>query len=157
MSLQVESKLKARLVAKGFLQKEGIDYDEVFAPVTRMETIRLVNYIANLNNWPMYQMDVKSAFLNGPIDEEVYVAQPPGYEVKGQESKVYKLKKALYGLKQALRAWNKRIDKFLNEIGFVKCITEHGMYVKKDAAKGIIVICLYVEDLLITGSNEIIH
>ncbi|MCI48363.1 reverse transcriptase, partial [Trifolium medium] len=75
----------------------------------------------------MYQMDVKSAFLNGPIDKEVYVAQPPGYEVKNQEEKVYKLKKALYGLKQAQRAWNKRIDKFLNDIGCVKCVTEHGV------------------------------
>ncbi|CAJ2633078.1 unnamed protein product [Trifolium pratense] len=148
------TRYKARLVAKGFLQKEGIDYDEVFAPVTRMETIRLVTVIANLNDWPMYQMDVKSAFLNGHIEEEVYVAQPPGYEVKGQEFKVYRLKKALYGLKQAPRAWNKRIDKFLNEIGFKKCVTEHGVYIKKDAAKGVIIICLYVDDLLITGSNE---
>ncbi|CAJ2677087.1 unnamed protein product [Trifolium pratense] len=74
--------------------------------------------------------------------------------MKGQELKVYKLKKALYGLKQAPRAWNKRIDKFLNEIGFKKCVTEHGVYVKKDAAKGVIIICLYVDDLLITGSNE---
>jgi hypothetical protein len=95
---------KARLVARGFLQKEGIDYGEVFAPVTRMETIRLVTAIANLNGWNMYQMDVKSAFLNGPIEEEVYVTQPPGFIVKNQESKVYRLNKALYGLKQAPRA-----------------------------------------------------
>ncbi|GAU47720.1 hypothetical protein TSUD_285070 [Trifolium subterraneum] len=74
---------KARLVARGFLQKEGIDYGEVFAPVTRMETIRLVTVIANINDWPMYQMDVKSAFLNGPIEEEVFVTQPPGYELIG--------------------------------------------------------------------------
>ncbi|KAK2404192.1 putative mitochondrial protein [Trifolium repens] len=95
---------KARLVARGFLQKEGIDYGEVFAPVTRMETIRLVTAIANLNDWNMYQLDVKSAFLNGPIEEEVYVTQPPGFVVKNQESKVYRLNKALYGLKQAPRA-----------------------------------------------------
>jgi hypothetical protein len=145
---------KARLVAKGFLQREGIDYGEVFAPVTRMETIRLVIAIANFNDWPMYQMDVKSAFLNGPIDEEVFVAQPPGFIVKNQESKVYRLKKALYGLKQAPRAWNKRIDKFLMEIGFVRCITEHGVYVKKSDEMGVIVMCLYVDDLLITGSND---
>jgi hypothetical protein len=102
----------------------------------------------------MYQMNVKSAFLNGPIEEEVYVAQPPGFIVKNQENKVYKLRKALYGLKQALRAWNKRIDKFLSETGFVRCMTEHGVYVKKDTVKGIIVLCLYVDDLLITGSDE---
>jgi hypothetical protein len=95
----VVTRHKARLVAKGFLQKQGIDFDEVFAPVTRMETIRLVTAIANNNNWSMYQMDVKSAFLNGPIEEEVYVAQPPGFIVKNQENKVYKLRKALYGLK----------------------------------------------------------
>jgi hypothetical protein len=145
---------KARLVARGFLQKEGIDYGEVFAPVTRMKTIRLVTAIANLNDWNMYQMDVKSAFFNGPIEEEVYVTQPPGFVVKNQKSKVYRLNKALYGLKQAPRAWNKRIDKFLCDIGFVKCVPEHGVYVKKDVDKGIIVLCLYVDDLLITGSND---
>ncbi|KAK2359746.1 putative mitochondrial protein [Trifolium repens] len=145
---------KARLVARGILQKEGIDYDEVFAHVTRMETIRLVTAIANMNDWPMYQMDVKSAFLNGPIEEEVYVTQPPGFVVQSQKSQVYKLNKALYGLKQAPRAWNRRIDKFLSDIGFVKCVTEHGVYVKKGVDKGIIVLCLYVDDLLITGSDE---
>ncbi|GAU51495.1 hypothetical protein TSUD_413780, partial [Trifolium subterraneum] len=145
---------KARLVARGFLQREGIDYGEVFALVTRMETIRLVTAITNINDWPMYQMDVKSAFLNGPIEEEVFVTQPPGYKVKNQENKVYRLKKALYGLKQAPRDWNRRIDKFLIEIGFVKCVTEHGVYVKKHDEKRLIVMCLYVDDLLITGSND---
>ncbi|GAU40628.1 hypothetical protein TSUD_190050 [Trifolium subterraneum] len=139
---------------KRAIDREGIDYGEVFAPVTRMETIRLVTAIANINDWPMYQMDVKSAFLNGSIEEEVFVTQPPGYEVKNQENKVYRLKKTLYGLKQAPRVWNRRIDKFLIDIGFVKCVTEHGVYVKKHDEKGLIVMCLYVDDLLITGSND---
>src|ERR1044072_8109551 len=76
---------KARLVAKGFLQKEGIDFDEVFAPVARHETIWLVVAVANINSWPLYQMDVKSAFLNGPLYEEVYVGQPPGFTIQNQE------------------------------------------------------------------------
>ncbi|GAU32405.1 hypothetical protein TSUD_220940 [Trifolium subterraneum] len=145
---------KARLVVKGFLQKEGINFNKVFAPVARMETIRLVTALTHHNNWSMHQMDVKCAFLNGPLDEEVYVVQPPGFTVKEDESKVYKLHKALYGLKQAPRAWNKRIDKFLGDIGFSKCVTEHGVYVKNCAEKGTIILCLYVDDLLITGRNE---
>ena len=104
---------KARLVAKGYSQRQGIDYDEVFAHVARLETIRLIISLAAQNKWKIYQMDVKSAFLNGFLEEEVYIEQPLGYEVKGQEEKVLKLKKALYGLKQALRAWNVRIDKYL--------------------------------------------
>ncbi|GAU45509.1 hypothetical protein TSUD_129550 [Trifolium subterraneum] len=86
--------------------------------------------------------------------EEVFVKQPPGFEVKGQTNKVYKLHKALYGLKQAPRAWNKRIDGYLSQIGFIKCVTEHVVYVRKDKNKGVIILCLYVDDLLITGSNE---
>lgn len=93
------SKHKARLVARGFLQEQGIDYKEVFAPVARFETIRLIVALANLNHWDLWQLDVKSAFLNGPLDEEVYIMQPPGYERKGEEEKVFRLKKALYGLK----------------------------------------------------------
>ncbi|MCH80525.1 copia-type polyprotein [Trifolium medium] len=121
------SKYKARLVARGFLQKEGIDYSEVFEPVARHETIRLVVALANLRDWPLYHLDVKSAFLNGPLEETVYVNQPPGFEISGKERMVYKLYKALYGLKQAPRAWNKRIDQFLIQIGFKKCIVEHGV------------------------------
>lgn len=145
---------KARLVAKGFLQKEGIDFDEVFAPVARIETIRLVVGIANIKNWSMYQMDVKCAFLNGPLEEEVYVKQPTGFVSESQKEKVYRLHKALYGLKQAPRAWNKRIDSFLSDIGFLKCTTEHGVYVRRSSSDNLIILCLYVDDLLITGSCE---
>ncbi|PHT35803.1 hypothetical protein CQW23_23503 [Capsicum baccatum] len=97
-------KYKARLVAKGYKQKYGVDYDEVFAPVARIDTVRLLTALAAQNRWKIYQMDVKSAFLNGYLEEEVYIEQPPGYLKKGHEDKVYRLKKALYGLKQAPRA-----------------------------------------------------
>ena len=142
---------KARLVAKGFLQKEGIDFDEVFAPVARIETIRLVVGLAEINSWHICQMDVKCAFLNGPLDEEVYVKQPVGFVKHDEERKVYRLHKALYGLKQAPRAWNKKIDSFLREKEFVKCTTEHGVYVRRSKSK-LLILCLYVDDLLITGS-----
>jgi len=144
---------KAKLVAKGFLQREGVDF-EVYAPVARVETIRLVVALANINNWSIHQMVVKYAFLNGPLNEEVFVTQPPGFDVKNHESKVYRLWKALYGLKQAPRAWNKRIDGFLNQIGFIKCVSEHGVYVRKDNSEGVIILCLYVDDLLITSNSE---
>nr|GFB86050.1 reverse transcriptase [Tanacetum cinerariifolium] len=97
-------KYKSRLVAKGYKQKHGIDYEEVFAPVARLETIRMIIAIAAQHKWKIHQMDVKSAFLNGFLEEEVYVEQPEGYFAKGQEDKVLRLKKALYGLKQAPRA-----------------------------------------------------
>ncbi|GAU39052.1 hypothetical protein TSUD_396570 [Trifolium subterraneum] len=147
-------KHKARLVARGFLQQQGIDYNEVYAPVARMETIRLVIVIASSMNWSLSHMDVKSAFLNGPLKEEVYVSQPSGFEVDAQKDKVYKLQKALYGLKQAPRAWNKRIDTFLHKEGFVKCSVEFGVYMKGNDVSDAILICLYVDDLLITGSNN---
>ncbi|KAM1823768.1 hypothetical protein FF1_025765 [Malus domestica] len=143
---------KARLVAKGYSQRAGIDYDEVFAPVARLETIRLLISLAAQNKWKIQQMDVKSAFLNGVLEEEVYIQQPSGYEIKGHEDKILKLKKALYGLKQAPRAWNSRIDKYFQENNFTKCPHEHALYVKvKDG--DILIVCLYVDDLIFTGSN----
>ncbi|PNX99967.1 retrotransposon-related protein [Trifolium pratense] len=140
------SKDKARLVARGFLQKHGIDYNEVFAPVARIETVRLVVALACKSRWSLYHLDVKSAFMNGPLDEEVFVSQPPGFEVHGKENMVYKLYKALYGLKQAPRAWNKRIDDFLIQIGFRKCAAEFGVYVQCPKDEEIIIICLYVDN-----------
>ncbi|KAE8683109.1 hypothetical protein F3Y22_tig00111215pilonHSYRG00067 [Hibiscus syriacus] len=143
---------KARLVAKGYSQKAGIDYDEVFSPVARLETIRLIISLAVQNKWKIQQMDVKSSFLNGVLEEEVYIQQPSGYEVKGHEDKVLKLKKALYGLKQAPRAWNSRIDKYFQENGFNKCPYEHALYIKIKYGD-ILIVCLYVDDLIFTGSN----
>lgn len=143
---------KARLVAKGYSQRQGIDYDEVFAPVARLETIRLIISLAAQNKWKIYQMDVKSAFLNGFLEEEVYIEQPLGYEVKGQEEKVLKLKKALYGLKQAPRAWNVRIDKYFQDKNFIKCPYEHALYIKAQSGD-ILIVCLYVDDLIFTGNN----
>jgi hypothetical protein len=109
---------KSRLVAQGFSQKEGIDYEETFAPVARLETIRIFLPFSVAKGFKLHQMDVKSAFLNGVLDEEVYVRQPPGFESEKYPHRVYKLRKALYGLKQAPRAWYGRLRGFLFESGF---------------------------------------
>ena len=100
------------MVAKGYSQSAEIDYDEVFAPVARLERIRLLISLFAQDGWRIYQMDVKLAFLNGFLKEKEYIEQPKGYIVKGHGDKVHKLKKALYGLKQAPRAWNHRIDRY---------------------------------------------
>ncbi|KAK2446248.1 putative mitochondrial protein [Trifolium repens] len=102
--------------------------------------------------WKIHQMDVKSAFLNGVLDEEVYIEQPQGYEVKGEEENVLKLKMALCGLKQAPRAWNARIDKYFQEKNFIKCPYEHTLYIKLQG-RDILIVCLYVDDLIFTGNN----
>lgn len=108
---------KATLVAKGYCQQEMIDYEETFSHVTRPEAIRLFLAYAAHNRFIVYQMDVKSAFLNGRLKEEVYVEQPPGFE-KGYHYKVYRLHKAVYGLKQAPQAWYETLAKFLIESDF---------------------------------------
>ena len=126
----------------------------MFAPVARMETVRLVTAVASSKGWKMSQMDVKSAFLNGPLEEEVYIVQPPGFEKEGRKHLVYRLRKALYGLKQAPRAWNKLIDAVLAKLGFVKSTVEFGVYVKRTSHANTLIACLYVDDLIITGSVE---
>ncbi|WRX24222.1 Reverse transcriptase [Theobroma cacao] len=109
---------KARLVAKGYNQEEGIDYDETFAPIARIEAIRLLLAFSCFMIFKLYQMDVKRAFLNGLIQEEVFVEQPLGFEDFEKSDHVFKLHKALYGLKQAPRAWYERLSKFLVEKGY---------------------------------------
>ncbi|GJU07659.1 ribonuclease H-like domain, reverse transcriptase, RNA-dependent DNA polymerase [Tanacetum coccineum] len=106
-------KHKARLVAKGYIQQHGIDFEEVFAPVARMETIRLLLAIAANNKWEVHHLDVKSAFLHGDLKEEVYVTQPEGFVKRQDNGKVYRLIKSLYGLRQAPRAWNIKLDNTL--------------------------------------------
>jgi len=105
------------------------------------------------NGWVIHQMDVKSAFLNGYLEEEIFVEQPEGFVVQGQEEKVYRLNKALYGLKQALRSWYSRIGTHLMSLGFVKSPSEFTLYVKKVESE-ILVVSLYVDDLFVTGSDE---
>jgi Reverse transcriptase (RNA-dependent DNA polymerase) len=139
------------LVAKDYKQQAGIDY-EVFALVAQMETIRLLISLAAQSKCRIHQMNVKSAFLNDVLEEEVYIEQSPGYVKEGDEGKVLKLKKALYGLKQALRAWNTRIDQFFKSRGFVQYPYEHALYVKVKNGD-ILVVALYVDDLIFAGSN----
>jgi hypothetical protein len=110
---RVVTRNKARLVAKGYAQVTCLDFEETFAPVARLESIRILLAYAAHHSFKLFQMDVKSAFLNGPIKEEVYVEQPPGFEDERYSDHVYKLSKALYGLKQAPRAWYKWLRDFL--------------------------------------------
>jgi hypothetical protein len=120
-------KHKTRLVARGFMQQEGIDFDEVFAPVARMESVCLLLTLAAQEGWQVHHMDVKSTFLNGDFKEEVYVRQLTGFVVVGQEGKVLRLRKVLYGLRQALRAWNSNLDDTLKKMNFVQSEHEHAM------------------------------
>jgi len=143
---------KARLVAKGYVQRAGIDFDEVFAPVARLESVRLLVATAAHAGWSLHHLDIKSAFLNGELREEVYVEQPPGFTIKGKEHLVYRLDKALYGLHQAPRAWNIKLDASLLELGFKQCATEHGIYTRGCRDQRLL-IGVYVDDLIITGSN----
>ncbi|KAM1262144.1 hypothetical protein ACFX2G_027916 [Malus domestica] len=145
-------KHKARLVAKGYAQKPGVDYNETFAPVARLDTIRTLIALAAQKSWKLYQLDVKSAFLNGVLEEEVYVEQPDGFVIKGSEDKVYKLYKALYGLKQAPRAWYSEIDTYFAHCGFVKSQSEATLYIKVRGGE-ILIVSIYVDDIVYTGNS----
>ncbi|GKF30156.1 putative ribonuclease H-like domain-containing protein [Tanacetum coccineum] len=122
---------KARLVAQGYKQEEGINYDEVFAPVARIEAIRLFLAYASFMNFLVYQMDVKSAFLYGTIEDEVYVSQPLGFVDLEFLEKVYKVEKALYGLHQAPRAWYETISTYLLDNGFYKGQIDKTLFIKR--------------------------
>ena len=145
-------KHKARLVAKGYVQEHGVDFDEVYAPVTRLETVRLLLALSAKNNWQVHHLDVKTAFLNGDIQENVYVAQPKGFKIAGQEHLVYKLSKALYGLRQAPRAWYAKLNSCLLSLGFSRCPYEHAVYTRKERGESLIV-AVYVDDILVTGTS----
>ncbi|KAD6453846.1 hypothetical protein E3N88_08552 [Mikania micrantha] len=149
---------KARLVAKGYSQIEGVDYTETFAPVARFETIRVVIAIAAYRGWELHQLDVKTAFLNGELNEEIYVQQPEGFTERGREELVYRLRKALYGLKQAPRAWYSKIDDYFERHGFTKSHSEPTLYIKKVLDQGVMYVCLYVDDIVCTSSSKkLIH
>ena len=145
-------KHKARLVVKGYSQRKGVDYDEIYAPVVRFETIRLLIALAALKDWQIHHLDVKSVFLNGEIKEVIYVKQPEGFLVKGKEGWVLRLKKALYGLKQAPRAWYFKLHSCLHSLGFIKSAYEQSLYLKR-SIDAILIVGVYVDDLIVTGSS----
>ena len=134
------------------MQKHGVDFDEVFAPVARLDTVRLILALAAHRGWKIHHLDVKSAFLNGELEEEVYVGQPEGFVDQTAEHKVYKLSKSLYGLKQAPRAWNTRLDRSMKSLGFKKCSQEQAVYTRNNGDEALIV-GVYVDDLIVTGSS----
>ncbi|GJU98992.1 putative ribonuclease H-like domain-containing protein [Tanacetum coccineum] len=138
---------KAKLVAQGYTQEEGIDYDEVFAPVARIEAIRLFLAFASFMGFIVYQMDVKSAFLYGTIDEEVYVSQPPGFVDPDHPNKVYKVVKALYGLHQAPRAWYATLSTFLEKHGYKRGTIDKTLFIRRNK-KDIMLVQVYVDDII---------
>ena len=137
----IVDKFKARLVAKGYSQKEGIDYEDTFALVAKMNTIRLIISLAIKFDWVLHQMDVKSTFLNGDLREEIYLVQPEGFVKHGKKFLVCKLKKALYGLKQAPRSWYEKIDKFFQQ-GYIKNKNDPNLYIKSDEDGNVVLISL---------------
>ncbi|GKA87608.1 zinc finger, CCHC-type containing protein [Tanacetum coccineum] len=147
-------KFKARLVIQGFRQKEGIDYFDTYAPVARITTIRLLLALAAIHNLVIHQMDVKTAFLNGDLDEELYMKQPEGFVMPGNEHKVCKLVKSLYGLKQAPKQWHQKFDEVVLSSGFYLNQSDKCVYSKFDNSGKGVIICLYVDDMLIFGTDQ---
>jgi len=143
---------KARLVAQGYSQQEDIDYTETFAPVARLEAIRLLLSYAVNHGIILYQMDVKIAFLNGVISEEVFVKQPPGFEDPMYPDHVYKLKKSLYGLKQSPRAWNDRLSNFLIKNDFKRGQDDTTLF-RRTLEKDILVVQIYVDGIIFGATN----
>lgn len=144
---------KARLVAQGFSQVEGLDFDETFAPVARLEAIRILLAFATSKGFRLHQMDVKSAFLNGFIEEEVYVRQPPGFENPKHPDLVYKLSKALYGLKQAPRAWYDRLKTFLLKNDFEMGKVDKTLFILRHG-NDFLLVHIYVDDIIFGGSSN---
>ena len=145
-------KHKARLVARGFVQREGIDFKEVFTPVARMESVQLLLALAAAKDWRVHHLDIKLVFLNEELAEMVFVRQPPGFTVKGAEHRVLRLRKALYRLRQAPRVWNAKLDTTLGELGFTRCTTKHALYTWR-RGKEELVVGMYVDDLIVTGAH----
>ena len=150
-------KFKARLVAQGYTQSPGIDYDEVFAPVVRYTSIRTLLAVANICNWEIHQMDAKTAFLQGNLNEEIYMRQPNGFVDPEKPDYVCKLNKGIYGLKQATRCWNNSINSYLLSHGYKKSTADPCVYIKtvtsQDGTVHFVMIAIYVDDMLFFSNN----
>jgi hypothetical protein len=141
---------KARLVAKGYTQTYGIDYEETFAPVAKMNTVRILLSLAACFGWELQQFDVKNAFLHGDLEEEVYMETPPGFGLTSETNKVCRLKKALYGLKQSPRAWFGRFTKAMVCLGYKQSQGDHTLFFKHSQGGKLTVLLVYVDDIIVT-------
>ena len=146
-----DGRYKARLVAKGYSQIIGVDYNEVFALVIGKINLRLLLSLAAAEDWGIYQMDVKTAFLHGSLDEDIYMEATEGMPYP--KGTILKLKKSLYGLKQAPRQWNKSLDEFIRSHGFKRCHIDRSVYIRGSGSSATI-IAVYVDDILIFGHDH---
>ena len=146
-------RFKARLVARGFTQSYGIDYQETFAPVAKLNTIRILLSLAVNQDWCLQQLDIKNAFLNGDLEEEVYMEIPPGFEESMAKNQVCKLQKSLYGLKQSPRAWFDRFTKAVLKLGYKQGQADHTLFVKKSHAGKLAILIVYVDDIILSGND----
>ncbi len=140
---------KARLVAQGYSQQQGLDYDETFSPVVRPESVRLMIALASAKNMILHQMDVETAFLNGCLEEDIYMRQPEGFEKAGSENLVCRLKKSIYGLKQSPRCWNVTLDSYLQEIGFKQSKYDPCIYTSEG-----VILAVYVDDIILASESD---
>ena len=138
---------------KGFRQKKGIDFEEIFSPVVKMSSIRVALKLAASMNLKIKQLDVKTTFLHGDLEEEIYMDQPKGFGVKGKQNLICRLKKSLYGLKQAPRQWYRKFESFLANHDYTKTNSDHCVFVQKFSNDNFIILLLYVDDMLIVGGD----
>jgi hypothetical protein len=154
LNIKNDGRLRARLVGKGFTQREGVDFNEVFSPVVRFETVRIHLALAALENWHITAVDVRNAYLYGELDEELYVREPEGFRTPANKGKVRRLLRALYGLKQAGLVWWRALAKsMVEELGFTAVNSDAGVYVYRHNNKFVIAL-IYVDDGLFLGPDK---
>jgi hypothetical protein len=148
-------RLKARLVAQGFSQVEGVDYDAIFSPVVQFGTVRIMLALSAIKDWYITGLDVCNAYLYGVLNEEIYIKQPEGFKVKGQEHKVFRLKRAIYGLKQAGLVWWQILAKsMVNDLSFQPLLSDAGVYIYKGKKGNYVIAIVYVDDALFFGPGK---
>ncbi|RVW36122.1 Retrovirus-related Pol polyprotein from transposon RE2 [Vitis vinifera] len=147
-------RLKARLVAKGYTQVYGSDYGDTFSPVAKIASVRLLLSMAAMCSWPLYQLDIKNAFLHGDLAEEVYMEQPPSFVAQGESGLVCRLRHSLYGLKQSPRAWFSRFSSVVQEFGMLRSTADHSVFYHHNSLGQCIYLVVYVDDIVIIGSDQ---